>query len=193
MNKPLTFREVKNSFNYTDNDKIIIWELFYQPHKTFFGKISYNNKKAKDSEFPIGLVITILNRDNIYHQISTTGFNLRTEEIQRMVLEPMFIVGHLNMTWLNFLIFKRSPMSIIKGWFYDIDDQVDITVTHAYKRQKNQNWKDCYNSYQTKSTLVSIDTPIITNLAQYEAIASIHSMYNMPDVAMVIRNIESLC
>jgi hypothetical protein len=193
MKSPLTFRDIKHLFNYIDNDKIVIWELFYKPRKTFFGQIKYSDKKAINTEFEAGLVITILNSDSVYYQIVTTAFNLRTEDLQKMVLDPMFIVGDLNMTWLNFLIFKKAAMNITKGWFYDIGDLADVTITHAYNRKTNENWKDLYPSCKNKNIQMTLDTPIITDINGYEQIASIHSMYTMPDIAMVIRNIESLC
>jgi hypothetical protein len=193
MKSPLTFRDIKHLFNYIDNDKIVIWELFYKPRKTFFGRIKYSDKKAINTEFEAGLVITILNADNVYYQIVTTAFNLRSEDLLKMVLDPMFIVGDLNMTWLNFLIFKKAAMNIIKGWYYDIGENADITITHAYNRKTNENWQDLYSTCKNKNIQISIDTPIVTEINSYELIASIHSMYTMPDIAMVIRNIESLC
>jgi hypothetical protein len=192
MNGTLTFRDIKNLFKYVENDKIVIWELFYKPKKSIFGKIKYTDKKGFDSEFDAGLIITILNGDNQYYQIVTTAFKLQSKDLIKMVFDPMFIVGDLNMTWLNFLIFKKSPMNIIKGWFIDTDDQVEVTVTHVYNRKQNEQWKDNYREFNNKNSVVPIDTPIIAEIKGYEQLSSIHSMYTMPDIAMVIRNIESI-
>ena len=192
MNSTLTFLDVKNLFNYIDNDKIVIWELFYKPKKKFFGFIRYDDKLKKEVEFDTGIIITILNSDNVYYQIITTSFRLHNFDLLKMVMDPMFIVGDLNMTWLNFLIFKKLPMNIIRGWFFISDYQAEVTITHIYNRLTNGHWQDTYENYQKKNSVFPIYTPIVTELKGYEKISSIHSMYTMPDISMVIRNIDSI-
>jgi hypothetical protein len=192
MNSPLTFRDIKNLFKYVENDKIVIWELFYRPKQAWFGKIKYADKKGNNMEFDSGLIVTILNSNNQYYQIVTTAFKLPCKDLHKMVIDPMFIVNDLNMTWLNFLIFKKTPMNIIKGWFFDSDEHAEVTVTHVYNRKQNEQWKDLYSTFKDKNSIIPIDTAIITDLKGYEQLSSINSMYNMPDITMVIRNIESI-
>ncbi|MGL4758682.1 MAG: hypothetical protein ACRCXZ_05070 [Patescibacteria group bacterium] len=162
-----TFHDIVMLF-WNQNVKYVgVYELFYKPMNTWMGTIEPSSQKGQKTEFRVGLSLTTFDIEGKLVKFITSCYKVRGEVIIEFLNSKKEVLQEFSPSKLASLIPAQVPFRVIKGWWEERREIIELTYTHVWESSFEGNIfkiDDLYAQYTQRSFSLSLDASIGTDL-----------------------------